>query len=69
VQGRGGFEFAVGFQLDFAGFTQLETGIQGEIVRPEGAGFIIACSSKVSTAPLSSSLCAFSVHCWLRAKP
>ena len=46
VQGRGGFELAVSFQFDFTGFTQLEAGIQGEIVRPEGAGFIISLQLK-----------------------
>jgi len=41
VQGGGGFELAVGFQFDFTGFTQLKAGVQGEIVRPQSAGFVI----------------------------
>ncbi len=41
MQGGSGFKLAVGFKFDFAGFTQLETGIQGEIMRPKRAGFIV----------------------------
>ncbi len=39
VQGRGGLEFTVGFQLDFTGLAQLKAGIEGELVRPELHGF------------------------------
>ncbi len=41
MQGRGGFELTVGFQFNFTGLTQLKAGVQGEIMRPEGAGLII----------------------------
>ncbi len=46
VQGGRGFEFAVGFEFNFAGFTQLEAGIQRELVRPQGARFIICLKFK-----------------------
>ena len=41
VQGGRCFEFAVRFQFNLAGFTQLEAGIQGEFMWPQGARFII----------------------------
>ena len=46
VQGGGGFELAMGFQFDFTGFTQLKAGVQGEIVRPQSAGFVICLQLK-----------------------
>lgn len=46
VQGRGGFEFIVGFQFDFIGFVQFKVGIEGEFVWLEFYGFSVVLECK-----------------------
>lgn len=46
VQGRGRFKLAVRFQLNLAGFTQLEAGVQGKLVLPQRTGLVIGLKLK-----------------------